>query len=264
MNSKLAIAVSLLAILLLSFAGSAFGETKGIGVQEGDYYIYHIVTHYDTANSTFPVPEAYVEFNATDNYKVMVTAVQYTNVTRTNIWHFNNGSQDQTTLVVQDIMSGTMYYPMAGFEGIYEANLTAGDLLRPSAGDNIRINQTINRDYSSGSRQTNVITITQPELDIRDNTNTTLGTGNYTYMIDRLTGVVVERIDTSTYADHSGTLTWTLVDTNRWDVSGGSSSSSDPWLSLPVIGGVVAVVVVVVAVAGFVVYRKRQGNRRRH
>jgi hypothetical protein len=255
MYRKLTIVLVLAGLLAAATAAQVSAQSNLPGVEADDYFTYSVVSYYETSNSSFPVPASLLQVNATDYYKVMVSQVQGYNVTRTNILHFNNETQDQNTLTVQDTNTGTNYY-MSGFEGIYNANLNAGDFLRPGAGDGVRINKTITIDYPSGAREANVLTITQEVVDTSDPTNNTKGTGNYTYVIDRATGVLIQRIFYSEFADHNGSEVWTLKETNRWTLT--APPFEFPWL----IVAVVATVVVAVVVVAVVVF-KRKGRRRK-
>jgi hypothetical protein len=256
MYRKLTIVFIFAALLAAAMAAQVSAQSHLPGVKEGDYFTYSIVSYYQTSNSSFPVPASLAQVNATDYYKVMVSQVQDYNVTRTNILHFNNGTQDQNTLTVQDTDTGVSYY-MSGFEGIFDANLNAGDLLRPGASDGVRINSTVTLNYPSGSRESNVLTLIGDVVDTADPTNNTIGTGNYTYVIDRATGVLVQRIIYSEFSDHNGSEVWTLKDTNRWTVT--APPFEFPWL----IVAVAAVVVVAVVVAVVVVFKLKNSHRRK-
>jgi hypothetical protein len=257
MNRKLTIALILAGVLIGAMAAQVSAQSHLPGVQPNDYFTYSVRSYYQTSNPNFPVPASLVQTNNTDYYNVTVTQVQVFNVTRTNQWHFNNGTQEQDSLTVQDTDTGINYY-MYAFEGIYDSNLNAGDLLRPGSNDTARINQTITTNYPSGPRESNVITIILQVYDTSDPTNSTIGTGNYTYVIDRETGVLVQRIIYSEFSDHSGSEVWALKETNRWTVT--AKPSEFPWTI--VIAAVVIAAIVIVAVV-VVVFRGKYKRRRK-
>jgi hypothetical protein len=198
-----------------------------------------------------------VQINNTQWFNVTVSAVLGVNVSATNIWHFVNGTEIPS-LVVLDVDSGQMHY-MGGFQGFFYANLAVGDVLRPSAPpDNdsapVAVSQTISREYASGRRDTNVASDSFP---VTDFTNSSIGTETVTFYIDKATGVTVERYEYVEFPDENGSTTWTLSDTNLWDVT----ASTDFPLPLPVL--IVIVIIVAVAVSAAVIHRVRKTRRRR-
>jgi hypothetical protein len=146
-----------------------------------------------------------------------------------------------------------MYY-MNGFQGFFAANLNVNDLLRAQISDGVTINQTLNRNYIGGSRQTNLV---EASYEVIDSTNTTTGTTTTTYYIDRATGVMVERLDYTVYPDQTGSIEWKLIKTNVWD-------ASDPLpLPLEVLVGIVALGAVAV-IAVVYVFRSRKKRKKPH
>ncbi len=261
MNKKLCISILLLSLLCLGIVGQALAQTRLPGVHYGDNFVYSLVSNWSSSNSSLTVPSELVDFNSTLSFNVTVTAVQGVNVTAMTVQRFGNNSTDDNRLITMNVDSGSNYF-MNGFAGFFDANLGAGDLLRPSGNDtnpvtgvtseSVRINQTIPRTYASGTRDTNVVTVSYPVIDA---SNTTLGTQTITYYIDKAVGVLVERKDYTEFPDQNGTELWTLKSTNVWTVSPPPLE-----LPLPILIAVVAVVVVIVVA---VVYRGRKGRRKR-
>lgn len=254
MNSKLTVAISLLILLCFGLAAQTFAQTtRAPGVKIGDYFTFSITSRWSSTDSSLTVPDQLLDLNNTDYYKVYVTDVFAFNVTANNTWRFKNGTE-LPSLVVLDIHSGTMYY-MSGFEGFFIANLGVGDLLRPSGRDLFTINQTISRDYASGKRDTNVLTLSVPVVD--NATNVSIGMEELTFYIDKATGVVVELVDTTEYFDtaETGSIIWRLTETNLWN-----ASSPQLELTLPMIIAAVAVIVVVIVA---VVYFKTRKHRKK-
>ena len=110
-------------------------------------------------------------------------------------------------------------YPSNGFYPIYAANLKANDYLRPHGPDRSTINETSNRQYASGARETNRRTITIENYDENDPSRTWIETP--TIYFDKQTGMLVELRDINVYNSPQMTLTvlWQLTDTNVWQVS---------------------------------------------
>ncbi len=252
MNSKLTVAIPLLILLCFGLAAQAFAQTRAPGVKAEDYLTFSITTRWNSSNSSLTVPDRLVDINNTDYYKVSVSDVTAFNVTATNVWRFKNGTE-LPALVILDTDTGSMFY-MNGYQGFFDANLTAGDLLHPSGSDLITINQTISRDYASGKRDTNVVTLSAQI--VNNATNVTLGKEEVNFYIDKATGVLVELFDTTEYFDtaETGSTIWLLTETNLW-----AASSPQSELLLPIIVAIVAVIVVViVAVLYFKTRKKRK------
>jgi hypothetical protein len=265
MNTKLAITISLIALLCASFMGQALAQTRIPGVKSQDYLTYSITTHWNSDNATETIPESLIQLNQTTQYKVMIGGISNeVNVTATNTWDFQNGTQ-YAYLINIDIESGTPYY-LSGtappFEGIVGVNLNAGDLLHPAGNDTITINQTVTRNYASGERPTNLVELSSPIQNQTTDSNNqtvyvTIGNQNVKYYLDKANGVLVEQETTieSFIPRETASISWTLKETNLWD-----ASPAIGWL-LPTI---VAVIVVVVVVAVVVVFRmKGQGRRKK-
>jgi len=191
-------------------------------------------------------------------------------VDATHLWYLSNETNPRPYLYTVELVSGTPndtsgeYPPL--LENIVGANLKAGDLLHPSGNDLVTINETINRDYASGSRPTNVVDlngpITNQTTDVNNNTITqTIGYQDVTYYLDQATGVLVMEnttISSIIPEKDTGSIIWTLTSTNVWNASAPSVFDQ-----LPLIVGVAVVVVIVIAVAGFVIFRKPKGGRNR-
>jgi hypothetical protein len=252
MNSKSTFAFSLLILLSITMLGQAYAQTGLPGVKMGDEFTYSITTHWNTTNSSANIPYELAEYNKTKTYEIRVSAAMDTNVTATNIWTFENGTEINS-LVIIDVVSGTMYY-MNGFQGFFAANLNANDLLRAQVSDGVTINKTISRNYLGGSRETNLVEAT---YEVIDSTNTTTGTTTATYYIDRATGVLVERIDYTVYPDQTGSIEWKLTKTNVWD-----ASAPLPLPAEVLVGIVVLVILAVVVVVYVLKNRKRQRKPR--
>jgi hypothetical protein len=264
MNTKLAITISLIALLCVGFIGAAFAQTRVPGVKGQDYMVYSITTHWNSENATEAVPDSLVQLNQTTQYKVQIGGItNVVNVTATNTWDFNNGTQ-YAYLINIDVESGTPYY-LSGtqppFEGIVGANLNAGDLLHPAGNDSLTINQTITKNYAGGARQTNIVDLTSPiqnqTLDSNNQTTyVTIGNQEVDYQIDRATGILVLQNTTleSFTPRETASIIWTLKETNLWD----SAQPAD--LLLPIIAAAVIAVVVVVAV---VYLSRRKGHRKK-
>jgi hypothetical protein len=268
MNTKIAFTLLLLCILSMGLVSFAFAQTRVAGVNNPDYMTYSITSYWSSENKTEPVPVWLSDLNNTKEYKVMVGGVIGINVTTTQTWTYDNGTQ-LAYLITVDIDSGDPYYlsasypPGEGVECIVGANLNAGDLLHPAGNDSIAINKTISRSYLEGARDTNVIELNGPiqneTIDESNNitSQVTIGNQDVTYYIDKATGVLVQKTTTIESLNPSEKLEidWNLKETNLWN----ASAPVDSFLVI-----LVALVAVVVVVVLIVVYRfRRRGRKRR-
>lgn len=228
-------------------------ETKVAGVSEGDYFIFSITSQWSSSNSSATVPAYLVDINNTQYYKVMVSSTIGPNVSATNIWHFTNDTE-VTSLVIMDIETMEMYF-MSGFQGFCKPNLGVGDPLYATLEGSPTVNQTISRNYASGTRDTNVVTFSYA---VTDPTNSTEGTETLTLYIDKATGVFVERVVYTEFPDQTGSETWLLTETNLWTVS---APTLELPLPLPVIIAIVAIVVAVIVAA--LVFKTRKKRKKR-
>ncbi len=257
MNKKLTTALTLLCLLCFGMMAQALAQTQAPGVKGGDYFVFSINSQWSSSNSSLTVPPYLLEVNTTDYYRVMISDVQSPNVTATNVWHFQNGT-DINSLAILDLNTGELVYYIPGvpaFQGFSYANISVNEPLYPLIEGSPTMNQTITRDYGSGQRETNVITLTYNVTDI---TNSTLGTETASLYFDKLTGVLVERSVYTEFPDQNGSEIWTLTETNLWTVP---IAQVELPLPLPVIIAIVAVIVVAIVAVLFLKNRKKSKKR---
>ena len=207
--------IIILAFIILTNLGSQSGIVAG--VKKGDEFIYDIKSYWSSTDPDLTVPVSVEQINMTDWYKVAVTNVDSAEITITTTWHFSNGTELQGTGNVN--LETGIHYPTEGFWAIYAANLKANDYTRPNGPDRSTINETATRDYASGARETNRISLVLEYYDANDPSTTWTEYMNTHF--DRQIGILVELSDRSVYTnpDVTVTLIWTLKDTNRWTVS---------------------------------------------
>ena len=208
------------------------------------------------------MPVGLEEANLTAQYKVSFSSVSGVNATATYLWDFNNGTQ-LPFLIAQDVESGQSYYlsyMAPPFEIAVAANLNQGDLLHPTGNDTVTINQTISRNYASGSRDTNVIELSYP-IQNNETDTTIVGSSNTTFYIDKATGIIVEQDSTvqhTTNPAETVSVVWKLKETNVWD----ASTSFE--LTLPMIIAIVAAVAVIAVLVVLYVVRRRGHKGKSH
>ena len=213
----IAIIATIMIILAAFIVLTNFGSLGTVaGVRAGDEFIYDMKGYWTSNEPDLTVPVTVEEINMTEWYKIAVTKVDGAEVTFATTWHFSNGTELQGNGNV-NVETG-IKYPSEGFWQIYIANLKKNDFVRPIGPDRSTINETSTRDYASGSRETNRISL---ELEYYDSNNPRSTWTEYQNIhFDRQVGILVELSDKSIYANPDVTVTqvWTLKDTNRWAV----------------------------------------------
>jgi hypothetical protein len=260
MNTKVAITVTLLAILCVGLMGQAFAQTRAPGVSRGDTFTYKVTSHWSTENATEPEPVGLTDVNNTASYKVQISDVSGVNATATYTWELKNGTQF-AFLLTQDVESGQSYYHSYNappLEILVGANIQAGELLHPTGDDTYTVNQTISRNYADGARDTNLIEITFP-IQNNETDTTIVGSSTTRFYIDKATGVIVEQdteIEHTTTPKESLSIVWELTDTNLWN----AAETATFELSLTMIIAIVAVIAVVVVILA-VFFMRSRGHR---
>jgi hypothetical protein len=221
MTKKLYLAITLVVILSVATAAIIFttqtppGKPAVPGISVGDEFIYDIKGYAYIADLDSSVPDYFDQFNATEWYKVSITAVNGSEVTFDTTWRFMNGTELKNEQTI-DLGNGMKTDP-DGYWAIYTSDLNASDLIRPYGADGITVNKTETRD----SRETNYFTVESQFYDITD---PTYGTQRYDIMyvyFDKQTGMLVELRNIQIYNNPEMTLTisWEIVDSNVWSVS---------------------------------------------
>jgi hypothetical protein len=110
-------------------------------------------------------------------------------------------------------------YPSDAFYLIYATNLNANDFVRPLGIDRSTVNETATKQYASGTRETNRLSLVQQSYDENDPTRTWTEYTNIHF--DRQTGALVELRDTNVYTNPDMTLTllYTITDSTVWTIS---------------------------------------------
>lgn len=151
------LAISTLIIIMLTFViplNSALGQTRIVGVSAGDTFRYTYNLDFNQNNSTDLTLPSYIE-QLFDQAKTIewaqltITNVSGTQVTAQTLLHYNNGTE-QTSTQTTDVETGQDN--LSSF--IVASNLNQDDPIYPGQTSNT-INETITRNYPSGSRQIN-------------------------------------------------------------------------------------------------------------
>ncbi len=222
-SKKIYIAIVLLVILIVAgialiYATLTTPKPVVVGVKVGDTFTYSlqgvsILTSLDAVE-----PEGFSQYNQTDYYKVVITAINGTRVSMDTKWRFLNGTEVNSSQTI-DIANGEKT-DENGFWALYTSGLNTGDLLRPKGYDGNTVNNTYSAPYTSGNRMRCYWFITGQFQDMTDPTGSTL-MYDYLYMyFDQETGMMVAMQDLRYYnnPERSETLMWTLTNSTVWDV----------------------------------------------
>lgn len=217
----LLVAVVLIVVVVLAFiifSGSPSSEEALPGVAVGDEFIYDIKTAWSSNDPNAILNEYYVQLNTTEWYKITITDVNGSTVSLSTVWRFTNGTEVEGTSTL-NVKTGTAY-PYNAFWGVYVANLEVNDRIRPSGATQAVVNDTTTRDYVSGTREINVVSLSEEYYDADDPTYSTTLTEHMNIKFDKQKGMLVEFHDISIYTKPSQTYTvsWILEETNVWDV----------------------------------------------
>ncbi|MFW9831502.1 MAG: hypothetical protein ACFFD8_06980 [Candidatus Thorarchaeota archaeon] len=211
---------SILAIILalVIFSGSPFSQDVTPGVKVGDEFIYDITSSWNSDDPNATLVDYYVELNMTEWYKITVTDVNGTKVSIKTIWRFANETEIESNSNI-DVKTGILY-PSNSFWAIYASNLEKNDLIRPSGLTRAVVNETETKDFVSGIREINVVSLTEQYYDADDPTYSTTWTDYMNTKFDKETGILVEFHDISIYTNPGQimTISWILKETNVWDV----------------------------------------------
>ena len=262
MNKKTALAA--LSVLVLCFAIAQQVQAQDtteyqVGVSEGNTFKYDMVFYWSSTNPNATVPASWANANATEYYQATIQSIMGTTVTIDTVWRLLDGTEINDT-ELSEVVTG-----MGGSILVYTANLAAGVLLYPrSTYITDRINETIARSYSQGTRETNHL-----EANKTDAENEV-----YSYVdlyFDKQTGIMVEVYTEDVYTsmpEQTFSRNAKLKESSLWTVSGSSSdgnsdgnNSPSSWLSTELI--VVITVVVIVAVAASLLLLRKSKTKKR-
>jgi hypothetical protein len=222
-------------ILVLAAASSevATAQTWIPGVAAGDYFNYTMYGVYVTNQSSLNIPQ--FEYNNTDWTRINVTGVEGSVTYQVYTLHYKNGSETSFNFkcnVDPENKSGLKFNEKG--VPLCAANLTVGDTM-PT--DETVIDETVNRTYASGSRETN-----------HAFWNSSTDWGDIYF--DRETGMLVELHRTHRFGDGAEAVDKTdvivLTGTNRWQVSPETHQFYTPLLIALTIGILSLLILVVI------------------
>jgi hypothetical protein len=152
-NLKIFASIAVLFLLSISSLSSVFAQTRVPGVSVGDTFKYTYTLDLNTPNTDLTIPSVFdalmQQAESIDSVQITITDVSGSSVTSQTVIQFKNGTQQSSTDVT-DLATGLGNMTMF----LIASNLSQGDQIFP--GNNYdKINETITRTYSSGSREVN-------------------------------------------------------------------------------------------------------------
>lgn len=206
-------------LVLIVFVGSPSNQQVTPGVKVGDEFIYDITGSWNSDDPNATLVEYFVELNMTEWFKITVTDVNGSKVSIDTIWRFANETEIKGTSTV-NVETGIVY-PTTAFWAIYASNLKENDRIRPAGPTSAVVNETITKTYPSGTREINVVSLSEIYYNADDPTYSTTWTDYMNTKFDKQTGVLVEFHNLSIYTnpEQTTTISWILKETNVWDVS---------------------------------------------
>jgi hypothetical protein len=204
--------ILILAITIFAYLGTST-QARVPGVSVGDTFTFDVTSFWDSSDPNVVVPQEFLEANQTDSFRVTITNIDGPIVTTLDTWVFENGTESSLTGLIS-VESGTN---SGGFWAVVAANLGKGDLLHPAGTNEITVNETIMREYSSGARETNHFTINYQGND----ENFGFYTAEGDYYFDKATGILVELYDRSKFlgVTMQTEILWKIKESNVWVVS---------------------------------------------
>jgi hypothetical protein len=214
--SSLSVIIIIVAFIIVTYLGSQSDLVAAPGIKAGDEFTYDIKGFWSSQDHDATPSESFFELNMTELFKVTVIGVSGAEVSINTTWRFNNGTEFERASSI-NVETG-MKYPSDAFYLIYAANLKANDFVRPLGLDRSTVNETATRQYASGTRETNRLSLVQEFYGENDPTRTWIEYTNIHF--DRQTGVLVELRDTNVYTKPDVTLTllYAIKDTNVWTI----------------------------------------------
>jgi hypothetical protein len=250
MNLKLTVLVILLLLSLTITSTAGSPQTWHPGVASCDYFYYDMYGVYRSnyPNETLQIPK--FEYNNTDWTRINITDVEGSVVHQVYTLCYKNGSKTSFNFTsdVNPESNNGLRFNEKGVP-LCAANLTVGDIM-PT--DQTIIDETVNRAYGSGLRETN-----------HASWNSTTDWGDIYF--DKQTGMLVELCRTHRFASNTTdevvdkTDVIKITSTNRWQVT---AISQQPFTSLfiALTVGIFALLCAIVAINRFIT-RKIRGRQ---
>jgi hypothetical protein len=198
-NRTTILATILLFTVFICETSVAYGQTVTAGVSKGETFDYSYSLLWTSTDPTATPPADLIEYNNTQTIQFHITDVSGTILTVDLISNFKNGTHSTQSGTI-NIQSGEVKIPYGFF--IVGANILKGQRVYPTGGYQT-ITDTVMRSYTSGQRETNL-------MSGQDSSQKT------TIYIDKIKGVTVDYVSETyeTFGSTSTVTTETLLNTN--------------------------------------------------
>ncbi|MGD0405604.1 MAG: hypothetical protein ABSB10_03010 [Candidatus Bathyarchaeia archaeon] len=229
--------------LVVSTLGNAFARTKHFGVNGGDFFVYNVSLVGE------PIPDFGIYYVGSATYQISISYVidDFADQ-RVTIWMFfdyaNGVNNTEQRLYVETYL--------------ISPDLSVNDKIDQYS--TIVVDQTIQKSYFSGNRETNHVTFPEEKIE-----NSPYSIKEDTYF-DKTTGMFVE--STVSYYENENsvpvlTATYSLKETNVWTVLESSSTttpsnSTEPSPSIPEFQPIVAISFLMATIVFTATARKRK------
>jgi hypothetical protein len=217
MSGKFQVIILLLLFSLLASPNTAINRIWTPGVAPGDYFYFKMYGVYTSnqPNVTLAIPQ--FEYNNTEWARIKITNVEGSMIYQVYTLHFFNGSESNFNFKT-NVNPANESYLQFNERGvpICATNLYAGDFI-PTA--EITINETANRNYAGGLRETN-----------HAFWNNSDDWGNCHF--DRETGMLVDLCRTHRFVSNiTDDIVWKtdvleIIDSSRWEINAKPSTFS--------------------------------------
>jgi hypothetical protein len=216
-RTKVVILVAIAVFTTLIVAAIVFANfgMQARPLTEGDVFTYSVKGLWESNDPNATVSDELLQLNMTEWYRVTITNISDPEVSIHTVWRLTNGTEIENNGKV-DIETGVS---TGGFWAIYAANLDAGKIAHPTGPEPVTIESTVNRGYTSGERETNLLTLT---AQFQNKNDPSLVYTDYRIIqFDKQTGMLVELRNETTYnrPELTETILWKIIDSNVWAVT---------------------------------------------
>jgi hypothetical protein len=207
------------------------------GVTAGDVFQYSYTATWNSTKTNEPVPSNIADLIQTQSFQIKIIGVTGTTVNAETTTRYKDGTTKTETGTV-NVQSGDIHLPFGNL--IIGANLNPNDKIYPSWEQDF-INQTVTRNYQSGSRETNQRLV---------ETNTENAYEKTEVYYDKARGIAIESYfeRRDIYPSQTQTFTETITNTN-----------SEVWSVIPEFPSTAVLMLLLIAIPIVLVAYKKKG-----
>jgi lipopolysaccharide export LptBFGC system permease protein LptF len=208
------IIIVIVTVTILVYLGSQSSQLVA-GVKAGDTFTYTLQGLWESDDPNATISDNILQMNMTESFQVAITNVSGTEISIHTVWRFKNETEiegDDKVDIATGISNG-------GFWAIYAANLNKGQIAHAIGPEPAAIVSTVNKQYISSKRETNVLIMSAQFQNTEDPSR--VYTDTRVVQFDKKTGMLVELRNAKVYniPEMTETIVWELVDSNVWTVT---------------------------------------------